>query len=310
MNQKEEDAGVHFEKHNLKLPSHALASRYVTIWNSKDILHPHDVQTVHGVLTARIPMWFAIPFSSGPCFVRVGDGQGSLACCRPWGLKELDATERLNWCINPFKHLHSHLFSIPSGSLSMSKPRTAWPWTALSPTCCLSAALARAVPFPLPSTQNRCSERNVCWAFDCGPTGDGDHGSVTSVSFPASDMKPSPMTCLMAPWQSAEADLGRVVCTKIWFLALNENLLSEDFSSSREQVGGGSTVVWEIALVGPHNELRKSKEWCGPKKTSFGASEGVYPGSTYFLSCHIYRQLLSSSVFFSVNKRQIRFLTG
>ena len=26
----------------------------------------------------------------------VGDGQGSLACCRPWCLKELDTTERLN----------------------------------------------------------------------------------------------------------------------------------------------------------------------------------------------------------------------
>ena len=26
--------------------------------------------TVHGVLTARILKWFAIPFSSGPCFVR------------------------------------------------------------------------------------------------------------------------------------------------------------------------------------------------------------------------------------------------
>ena len=26
----------------------------------------------------------------------VGDGQGSLACCSPWGHKELDATERLN----------------------------------------------------------------------------------------------------------------------------------------------------------------------------------------------------------------------
>ena len=25
------------------------------------------------------------------------DGQGSLACCRPWGRKELDTTERLNW---------------------------------------------------------------------------------------------------------------------------------------------------------------------------------------------------------------------
>ena len=25
-----------------------------------------------------------------------GDGQGSLACCNPWGLKESDTTERLN----------------------------------------------------------------------------------------------------------------------------------------------------------------------------------------------------------------------
>ena len=27
----------------------------------------------------------------------VGDGQGSLACCSPWGCKESDMTERLNW---------------------------------------------------------------------------------------------------------------------------------------------------------------------------------------------------------------------
>ena len=26
----------------------------------------------------------------------VGDGQGSLACCSPWGRKKLDMTERLN----------------------------------------------------------------------------------------------------------------------------------------------------------------------------------------------------------------------
>ena len=26
----------------------------------------------------------------------VGDGQGSLACCSPWGRKETDTTERLN----------------------------------------------------------------------------------------------------------------------------------------------------------------------------------------------------------------------
>ena len=27
---------------------------------------------------------------------RVSDGQGSLACCSPWGHKESDMTERLN----------------------------------------------------------------------------------------------------------------------------------------------------------------------------------------------------------------------
>ena len=27
----------------------------------------------------------------------VGDWQGSLVCCSPWGHKELDTTERLNW---------------------------------------------------------------------------------------------------------------------------------------------------------------------------------------------------------------------
>ena len=27
----------------------------------------------------------------------VGDGQGGLACCSPWGCKEMDTTERLKW---------------------------------------------------------------------------------------------------------------------------------------------------------------------------------------------------------------------
>ena len=41
----------------------------------------------------------------------VGDGQGSLACCSPWGHKESDMTERLNWtecipwCIQMLKNL-------------------------------------------------------------------------------------------------------------------------------------------------------------------------------------------------------------
>ena len=30
----------------------------------------------------------------------VGDGQGSLVCCSPWGHKESDTTEQLNWLTN------------------------------------------------------------------------------------------------------------------------------------------------------------------------------------------------------------------
>ena len=29
----------------------------------------------------------------------VGDGQGGLVCCSPWGCKELDATVRQGWCM-------------------------------------------------------------------------------------------------------------------------------------------------------------------------------------------------------------------
>ena len=32
--------------------------------------------------------------------LRVGDGQGGLACCSSWGRKESDTTERLNWTVN------------------------------------------------------------------------------------------------------------------------------------------------------------------------------------------------------------------
>ena len=31
----------------------------------------------------------------------IDDGQGNLVCCSPWGRKELDMTERLNWTCKP-----------------------------------------------------------------------------------------------------------------------------------------------------------------------------------------------------------------
>ena len=40
----------------------------------------------------------------------VGEGQGSLASCSPWGHKELDTTERLNRTENGHLHHHFPLF--------------------------------------------------------------------------------------------------------------------------------------------------------------------------------------------------------
>ena len=44
----------------------------------------------------------------------VGDGQGSLACCSPWGSGESDMTERLNESNSPSSHeaLNPKVFSL------------------------------------------------------------------------------------------------------------------------------------------------------------------------------------------------------
>ena len=43
----------------------------------------------------------------------VGDGQGSLGCCSPWGRKEVDTTERLNWTELNWYHQNYHLIEKP-----------------------------------------------------------------------------------------------------------------------------------------------------------------------------------------------------
>ena len=40
-----------------------------------------------------------LEFEHAPC---IGDGQGSLRCCSPWGFKDSDMTEQLNWLISMF----------------------------------------------------------------------------------------------------------------------------------------------------------------------------------------------------------------
>ena len=39
----------------------------------------------------------------------VGEGQGSLVCCSPWGCKELDMTEQLSNYNNTFHKSMAHL---------------------------------------------------------------------------------------------------------------------------------------------------------------------------------------------------------
>ena len=39
-----------------------------------------------------------------------GDGEGSLVCCSPWGRKESDTTEQLNWTeLNVTEAFHSYV---------------------------------------------------------------------------------------------------------------------------------------------------------------------------------------------------------
>ena len=40
-----------------------------------------------------------------------GDGQGSLACCSPWGCKDSDTTERLNWTDMYFNYPEVYFFN-------------------------------------------------------------------------------------------------------------------------------------------------------------------------------------------------------
>ena len=48
---------------------------------------------------ASLTQWHELGWTLG-----VGDGQGDLACCSPWGCKESDTTERVNWIEHSITH--------------------------------------------------------------------------------------------------------------------------------------------------------------------------------------------------------------
>ena len=47
----------------------------------------------------------------------VGDGQGGLVCCSPWGLRESDTTEQLNWTVQHRKYSQNFIVTINRVSL-------------------------------------------------------------------------------------------------------------------------------------------------------------------------------------------------
>ena len=68
---------------------------------------------------------------------RVGDGKGSLVCCSPWGCKESDTTERLNW-IELRRHCFLLHFVIIRGLNCCLRAWPVWCWwphQALLPRC-------------------------------------------------------------------------------------------------------------------------------------------------------------------------------
>ena len=62
---------------------------------------------------------------------KVDDGQGSLMCCSPWGCKELDTTERLNWARN----------SPGNNSYVVSYPQLDWSNAQTGTLACVSLRL-------------------------------------------------------------------------------------------------------------------------------------------------------------------------
>ena len=55
----------------------------------------------------------------------MSDGQGSLVCCSPWGCKESDMTEQLNWTIIKLKKKASkgqNWFQVICGHITEQSP--------------------------------------------------------------------------------------------------------------------------------------------------------------------------------------------
>ena len=61
-----------------------------SVLKSRDITLPTKVRPVKAMVFPVV-MYGCVSWTMGD-----GEGQGSLACCSPWGCKELDTTEQLD----------------------------------------------------------------------------------------------------------------------------------------------------------------------------------------------------------------------
>ena len=71
---------------------HSVALSCLTLCDPMNCSLPGS--SVYDISQARILGWIAISFSR---VLEVGDRQGGLVCCNPWGCKESDTNEQLNW---------------------------------------------------------------------------------------------------------------------------------------------------------------------------------------------------------------------
>ena len=83
--------------YNVAYISLYFCTRPLTRWKSPDAgkdWGQEEKGTTEGEMVGQQHQLNGHEFEQAP---RLGDGQGSLACCSPWRCKESDKTERLNW---------------------------------------------------------------------------------------------------------------------------------------------------------------------------------------------------------------------
>ena len=100
---------------------------------------------------ASLTRWTWVWVSSG-----VGDGQGSLACYSPWGHKEPDTTEVLNWT----DRRTDYAFRLLGSKSWLYHLLAVWPWAWYLTSLCLSFLLYKTEIVKRTVSKDYCE---CCW---------------------------------------------------------------------------------------------------------------------------------------------------